>query len=753
VAVRKPDLEIDLGESKSEALAYLRNNPDVTLNDFLRLYPARAREALPEEYLEQPLQMFQIVPLRLRDGEGVEVSPDGPAAGQLRRTLDTYYQDDVASRAEPDEYPKSLSPNEAVQIAYRHELQSVARFLTHDLSVLIVCDKILTEYIFEHVCHLAGKIPVLDDAAPSAAADSPRQAFDRATQGGGPAGEDDLGALIRGLKEGQVLVLRSVDMLDRPALIEALYQGAGSGQMPQLLGFIDPSLEAKKVLTDRFAVRFAIMGLPRYIQPDPDRPPVYTTTRLITAGERSCFDELDPEGLYKNVSGLNAIQFRCAMQYVGATVAPGSSLRAIAEVIRQFKTSSTDEIEIPDTDFDDIGGYEPLKQELRRIVALATGRVEGVDEQERQKLIPRGFIFHGPPGTGKTLFAKAIANEMNATIQMISGPEIMDKYVGQSESNLRHVFATARRNAPSVIFFDEFDSIAAQRSTYADGGARANNAVVAQLLTELDGFREEQSVLIIGTTNRLDIIDEALLRPSRLRPIQIDRPDYAARRAVAAIHAGKFGVDSLLGDLCRMVTDHLSGWQEDGEIPPAFLEALFAHHKPFATRYEAESQQAGFVRELDAFFKLVRDAQQAESDQSAPEVEQSTGLLKQQLQEIAAKYGIDLDEPEMATAEGDGTESQWIEPMVADLHELFRLVTAQEAAGGVTPEAFVNGVLDLVAEYTTGFNNDEIRAIFQESSLEHHLEGRLITPRNLGMRIGLIRKRRDERQVVHLTTD
>src|SRR4029077_1588105 len=117
--------------------------------------------------------------------------------------------------------------------------------------------------------------------------------------------------------------------------------------------------------------------------------------------------------------------------------------------------------------------------------------------------------------------AKAIANELNATIQMISGPEIMDKNVGQSEDNLRRIFATARRNAPAVVFFDEFDSIAAQRSNYADGGARANNAVVAQLLTELDGFRRDQTVLVIGTTNRIDIIDEALLRPSRLRPIEI----------------------------------------------------------------------------------------------------------------------------------------------------------------------------------------------------------------------------------------
>ena len=143
----------------------------------------------------------------------------------------------------------------------------------------------------------------------------------------------------------------------------------------------------------------------------------------------------------------------------------------------------------------------------------------------RNELIPRGFIFHGPPGTGKTLFAKAIATEIGGTIQVVSGPEVTDMYVGESERKLRELFAEARRNAPAVLVFDEFDSIAAKRTGRDDGGSRAGNAVVAQLLTELDGFRPEVPVLIIGTTNRIDIIDEALLRPSRFRAIKIGLPE------------------------------------------------------------------------------------------------------------------------------------------------------------------------------------------------------------------------------------
>ncbi len=744
-------LELDLGQAKREALRYAKHNSEVTLGDFLRVYPARTREALPEGHLDQPLKHFLITPVRLKPGQGIELSPGDPEddrpVGELRDRLDELYEEDVAYTAEPETYPETISDNEAVQIAYRHELQAIARFLRNDLSVLILCDKMLTEHIYEYVCKRGGKTPVLDDALPEERDGSARDGLDRAAQGGGGI-EANLPLLIRNLKAKQVLVLRSVDILDTPSLIEVLYQGASGGKKPQLLGFLDPSLEVNKVLSDRFVIHASIMGLPRYIQPDPKKPPVHTVTCLITAKERKRFQELDPEGLYKNVSGLNAIQFRNAMRYVGATVAPGSDSRHIYQVIRQFKTSSTDEIEIPDTTFDHIGGYEGVKRELQRIVALVAGRVEGIDEREREKLIPRGFVFHGPPGTGKTLFAKAIANEMNATIQMISGPEVMDKYVGQSESNLRQIFATARRNAPSVIFFDEFDSIASQRSNYSDGGARANNAVVAQLLTELDGFRPGQAVLLIGTTNRLDIVDEALLRPSRLRPIEIGLPDYGARREVARIHARSFGVDTLLTDLCELALAHLPAWEKKGGIPDAFLKALFAQHPNHKIRYQAEAQREGFTRGLQAFFELVQQAQ-AGDGRSAGEENPLVLQMEERLLQMARDYGLDLTRPDAADQ-----AAAWLQPMQSDIRELFELLEQQGLKEkGFTRETFLSSIIDLVAEYTDGFNNDEIRAIFQEASLEHHLEGQLVTPRYLGTKIGLIKNRRDEREVSHLSRE
>ncbi|HEX8772807.1 MAG TPA: ATP-binding protein [Pyrinomonadaceae bacterium] len=761
-------LQLDLGDDYEAARRYRRANPQVTLADFLRVYPATFPEhkAPVPEHLKLPVSSFQFQPVRLPRRALVPGSDDGNRA--LREELDALWEqeqtselataeDDAAAPKvdKPGHYPEAITDNEAVRIAYREEMDAVADFLRNGLSVLVVCDKILTEFIYEFVCGRAGKRVVLESAPDETQKVGQGTRLEQALQGGTANPLAGLPVLIHNLKPGEVLVLRSLDLLDTPQMIELLYQRTNKGEKPQFLAFLDPSLEAKKVLTDRFAVHVSIMGLPRHVSPDGARAAEHTVSQLLTREEHARFARYDPEGLYKNVSGLNAIQFRNAMQYVGSKVAVGSPATKIYRVIRQFKISSSDEIEIPYTTFEDIGGYEQVKQQLRRIISLVAGPIEGISEKQRADLIPRGFIFHGPPGTGKTLFAKAIANEMNATIQMISGPEIMDKYVGQSENNLRRIFATARRNAPAVVFFDEFDSIASQRSTYSDGGARANNAVVAQFLTEMDGFRQEQAVLVIGTTNRIDIIDEALLRPSRLRPIEISLPDQTGRRRVAEIHAQNFGIDKLLKDLCLYATAFMAEWERSGatdaqrHVPAAFLEKLFAAHAPYRRRYEMEEQHGGFLREVQKFFVFVRDCGRARGQEreSVALVEE----MKQRLIQLGSRYGLDFSSDELPDAEAARAES-WMMPMRSDLCDLFSLLLQErQKHGGLTPEALAAAVMDLVAEYTINFNNDEIRAIFQEASLEHHLEGQLVTPRYLGQKIGLIRKRRDEREAVHLS--
>lgn len=753
--MRKKELKLDFGEHKEAALKFFRQNKEKQLANLFEAFDAKSAEEIPQEYYEQLMANFIIQPVNLISNKSITVSLQEEP--RVRDNLDALWEKEQAeesSRTTDDDisnYPLKIRDKEAARIAYYTEMEAIADFLKNGLSVLVVCDKMLTELIYEFVCSIAGKKVVLDTDDPAKNKRSTGVQVKQALQGGNANPLANLPQLISNLKSTQVLVLRSLDMLDSPEFIELLYQPTQKNEKAQLLAFLDPSLKARKVLTDRFALHVPIMGLPRYISLD-KKNTVYTVSHLLTREERACFKAYDPEGLYKNVSGLNAIQFRNAMQYVGAKVAKASKATDIYRIIRQFKISSNDEIEIPDTIFDNIGGYEHVKQQLRRTISLIGGGIKGLDEKKRGQLIPKGFIFHGPPGTGKTLFAKAIANEMNATIQIISGPEIMDKYVGESENNLRRIFATARRNAPAVIFFDEFDSLASQRSNYSDGGARANNAVVAQLLTELDGFRQDQTVLLIGTTNRIDIIDEALLRPSRLSPIEIPLPDFEARRQVSLIHAESFGVDKLLINLFDLSINHVfeaktdySGNDADIQVPKQFLEQLFEQHEPFKIRYEVEEQQVGFLRLLNDFFAFVHQLKSRKEKHSAiPFLD----LMSETLLKLGAQHGIKLS-PDIAANMQD---KNWRTPMEEHLHQLLQLIENEKQPGSeLNAKTFFHAVINLIAEYTINFNNDEIRAIFQEASLEYHMDGQLITPRYLGTKIGLIQKRRNEREAVHLT--
>ena len=146
------------------------------------------------------------------------------------------------------------------------------------------------------------------------------------------------------------------------------------------------------------------------------------------------------------------------------------------------------------------------------------------------------MLLYGPPGTGKTLLAKAVANEADANFVSVKGPELFDKYVGESEKGVREVFSKARENAPTVVFFDEIDAIATERGR-GTGDSNVGERVVSQLLTELDGLEELEDVVVIATTNRPDLIDDALLRAGRLdRHVAVGEPDAEARREIFEIH-------------------------------------------------------------------------------------------------------------------------------------------------------------------------------------------------------------------------
>ncbi len=736
-------LEIDLGEKSGDARRFKREHPQMRLEDFLRVFPARfAADTRPgSKIMDAHLGeiVFQPIAVTVADCNPKK----NPTCG-LRQELDELWQEDTSSQSVEtsigveslEDFPVSINDNEAVRLAYRQEMDSIAGYLKHGLSVLVICDKMLTEYLYEFVCHQAGRRPVLDSALPEEMRPGLAGEIDRALEGG----YVNLPVLLRNLKTDDVLVLRALDLLNEAATTETLYERTVTGEKPQLLAFLDPSLEVRKVLSDRFAVHIQISGLPRFLTTAADEDKQFTVSRLLTRQERRCFALFDPENLYKNVSGLNAIQFRNAMRYVGAKVAENTKAAEIYREIREFKITSGSEVEVPDTTFADIGGYEEVKKQLQHVISLISGDIKGVNDEQRGKLLPRGFIFHGPPGTGKTLFAKAVANELNATIQMISGPEIMDKYVGQSENNLRQVFATARRNAPAVIFFDEFDSIASQRSVYADGGARANNAVVAQLLTEMDGFRRDQAVLVIGTSNRIDIIDEALLRPSRLRPVEIGLPDVTARRQVARIHAASFGIDDYLQKFFKVIEQKPPGqfWQQQDLTD--FFVALDGADSVTLQHPESETRAESVVAELNNFTEFINDCRVKCSPTDLVLLDKLTGRVR----EMRSRLGVD--------SQLSGNAGFVYSELDADYDELNELLAllVQERGTGLDAAGFLETIIDLVAIHADGFNNDEIRAVFQEASLDHHLEGALLSPRYFGRKVGEIQRRRQERTHVHM---
>jgi transitional endoplasmic reticulum ATPase len=193
-------------------------------------------------------------------------------------------------------------------------------------------------------------------------------------------------------------------------------------------------------------------------------------------------------------------------------------------------------VEVPEVHWDDIGGLENVKQELREVVEWPLKYPEVFQKMGIEP--PKGILLYGPPGTGKTLLAKAVATESGANFIAIRGPEVLSKWVGESEKAVREVFRRAREVAPAVVFFDEIDSIAPVRGQSFDSGV--TDRIVNQLLTEMDGIVPLSNVVILAATNRPDILDPALLRPGRFdRVIYVPPPDKEARKQILKIHTKK----------------------------------------------------------------------------------------------------------------------------------------------------------------------------------------------------------------------
>lgn len=453
------------------------------------------------------------------------------------------------------ELPQQLTVEQAVESAYATTLTDVASDLQRGLPALVECDKDLAPYVFINLRNRLRQRDLrclyLDGR--------PRE---------GNAGDQMLGLVatmiaqlrdaVRGAVEKRVVVLPHLDLLttsqggltaEAREVIPLLYEN------PEIvwLGFKDPSFALPRVIENLFPHRYGMLGVPRP-----------RLRHLVTQKESRKFGtQFNPWALYKYVSGMNAARLRKLLSTLEGEDFPADPRRAFAQI--RHATSGSG-LEVPTIDLDrDLGGYTKVKDRLRaeilNVLAYKDQQTHPDDVARLESLIPRGMIFWGPPGTGKTLFAKAMATAIGAAITVVSGPELKSRWVGESEENLRQIFHRARQSAPSIIVFDELDSFASARGTYTGSGVE--HSMVNQLLTEMDGFRSEELVFVVGTTNFVEILDPALLRPGRFEfHLHIPYPDSDDRRAILSIYNAKMNLqmsDEALEFAVRRTGEYVEG--------------------------------------------------------------------------------------------------------------------------------------------------------------------------------------------------
>ena len=271
------------------------------------------------------------------------------------------------------------------------------------------------------------------------------------------------------------------------------------------------------------------------------------------------------------------------------------------EAFKNIEPSALREVffEVPQVRWTDVGGLDAIKQELVEAVEWPLKYPEAFEAINTKP--PKGIMLFGPPGTGKTMLAKAVANESEANFISIKGPEMLSKYVGESEKAVRETFRKAKQASPAIIFFDEVDSIAPIRGISSD--SHVTERVISQMLTEMDGMEELKDVLVIAATNRPDMVDSALLRPGRLdRLIYVTPPCADARKAIFKIHLDGKPLDNKvdLAELARM-TDGYVGSDIEAICREASIMALREKITPGMDREEAKKIKDSIVITMDNF--------------------------------------------------------------------------------------------------------------------------------------------------------
>ena len=271
------------------------------------------------------------------------------------------------------------------------------------------------------------------------------------------------------------------------------------------------------------------------------------------------------------------------------------TMQDFVDVTKEMEPSAMREVfvEVPDVKWEDIGGLADIKQELQEAVEwpLKYRRVFAYTDATP----PKGILLYGPPGTGKTLMAKAAANESEANFISIKGPELLSKWVGESEKGVREIFRKARQAAPCIIFFDEIDAIAPVRGGDF-GNAHVTERVISQLLTELDGLEVLTNVIVIAATNRPDIIDPALLRPGRFdRLLYVPPPDRDSRIQIIKIHTKKKPLaEDVITD---SLADHTDGYT-GADIASLSSAAVMLALREYVSKYPDPNESDKHLQEL-----------------------------------------------------------------------------------------------------------------------------------------------------------
>ncbi|MEZ3144677.1 AAA family ATPase [Halobaculum sp. MBLA0143] len=406
------------------------------------------------------------------------------------------------------------------------------------------------------------------------------------------AGDETLAELLEDLRVAAGRAPRAVVHLDD---LDRLGEGGrtGAGRLARIAAAVDRlrGMDDVVVVGEASAAEEVPDGLRRgdrlsrvvEVTP-PDREDRAAILTALARGGRLA-DDADPGAVGGRAFGYTAADLRGlwshaleaavdrALETGDDSATPAVSAADFESALRATDPSALRgaSVERPDVSFDDVGGLAGPKRELTRSVEWPLRHPEAFERLDIDA--PTGVLLYGPPGTGKTLLARAVAATTDANFVPVDGPELLDKYVGESERAVRELFERARANAPAVVFFDEMDSLAPARTQ--DTEASAPERVVSQLLTELDGLVSRGGITVVAATNRPDRLDPALLRPGRLdRLVEVPVPDEEARRAIFRVHTRDRPVEGVDYDELAAQTEGYTGSDIEAVVREASLLAL-----------------------------------------------------------------------------------------------------------------------------------------------------------------------------------